>query len=470
MDNKLLILKEMIKEEARMHTTLYGGVSFYYFPFMIFLLSSFVSFVFFSIKGDINTEMFVIISAIIFFLMGLMNGAFGIYAKDYLERRFGDIGKVFSNLVLLPISLKTIFTLTIIKDVIFYMIWLVLPIYLGYTFAALINGFEFVYLLVLFFVIFSIFIYGVLTAFLLSVLYEKYILSFIGLLVLVISYVFYVLVYEVSYEFLILPFLFLEDPNFITALLIILSIIIISVLIALIIGDEFVTRKKEERVKSSDIFRVNSFDLFILKDYLDLKRTGGLFAKPFFTMVLPSLLLLLLFTSTPYFSIADRDILLFSVLLGTLSVALFNSMLSSDSFAYYRFLPVDISDYIRGKIKMTLFLGILYGSIILVVFGLYNETIYLLFHAFLIYFIFMIYNLALTFYFAGLNPQEYLLNTYIFVKYALALLPVLFLGMFSAVFIDLLLFYAISAFIFSFLSYLLLRKGFDKWRYSEEIK
>jgi len=472
MSNKISLLKEMLKEEARLHTSLYGGVSFYYFPLVLFLLSLFVSGVFMFIIDEINTEFYVMVSFMLFFLMGMMNGAFGIYAKDYLERRFGDIGRLFSNLTILPVSIQKIFFTTILKDVLFYLIWFVIPLYLGYAVIYIALESSLLHVLNQFISLLFVFMYGVLFAFLLSVLYEKYRKLFFSLMILVLVISLYVILTNFEIINYIIPYLYYMDPSLYYFGVMIVGLLMISGLISLLLGREFNTRVSEGKVEveSSNLFNKYKLDVFLLKDYLDLKRTGGLFGKPFFNVLVPALILLFIFTNTLYFSVGDKDLLLFAILLGALAVSLFSSLLSSDAYAYYKFLPTGIDRFIKSKIKITLLLGSFYGILLLLLFALYTDSLNLLVHSYLIYLIFMLYNLGITFYLAGLNPQEYLLNSKVFLIYSGLLLPMLFAGMFTVIFVDNLFVYLALLPIFALISYKFLEKGFKKWERAEEVK
>ena len=103
-------------------------------------------------------------------------------AKDYLERRFGDFGKLFSNVLLLPISLKGVFLVFAVKDIVFYMIWFILPVVLGHGIALAASGLPFLGLPFFFLALSFSFAYGIFSAFFLSVLkaflLEDYLLFF----------------------------------------------------------------------------------------------------------------------------------------------------------------------------------------------------------------------------------------------------------------------------------------------------
>ena len=458
------LLTNMLKEEIRLHTTLYKSRYFYTFPILIAFFSMFITWGVLSPRSGINLEqplsLFVIL---LFFTSGLINGAFGLHAKDYLERRFGEFGKLFSNTLILPISLRKTYLSLAIKDLIFYLFWMIIPVIVGYALTLTILNESLLTLPIYLLCMATAFLYGLLVTFFLSVLYEKnkmlstIVLSSLGILI----------IYSIFHLFLIKffpPYLLLINFGFYNLITNIIGIFVLMLFIYITIGEEYQTKITDSKKESSKLFNKNINPYFV-KDIIDLKRTGGLFAKPFFSVFLPSLFLIIIFSTMSYFGEIEINLMLFAIIIGTLSSTLLNTLMTSDSIEYYRFLPVTLEEHVKNKIKLSLLIGFIQGIILLLIFaysvGDYRNIV----SSVLLFVGFLIYNLNLNFFLTGLKPYEYLLNGKVVIQYSIILLPFLVVAMVvSIVLYKKFLMSAILFLILVMLSKFFLKKGLKKWK------
>ena len=136
----LQLIKLMLKEEYRFHTSFLSRYNFLGFPIMI-LIFSFVLAVFskqFLRELSIN-QIYMSIHSLLF-LYGLGMGAFAFLGHEYLERRFGRVNFMVSAPILLPIQFKTTFFAFYFHDVIFYIFLTIIPFTCGLLLAAPISG------------------------------------------------------------------------------------------------------------------------------------------------------------------------------------------------------------------------------------------------------------------------------------------------------------------------------------------
>lgn len=464
------LLRLMFKEEVRLHTALYNNKQFFVFPLIIMLFTLFICLGFIYLTtGEFAAQEISLLIIFIFFTSGIMSGAFGLHARDYLERRFGEFGKLFSNALLLPIKLKDIFLITAVKDILFYLLWFILPVVLGYLIALLIAGKSVIMVPVLLLSLLFSFVFGVFFTFFITVLYERSKALFFSLLIVIGSVTAY---FSLSYDVLSYfpPYMIYENFNFKNIAILIVSLSALIILTYLSIGREYKTSVRRASERKSISFEKN-LDPFLIKDFIDLKRTGGLFAKPFFNVFLPSLLLLFIFSSVNYLINFTVGIMFFAIIIGTLSTTLLNSLITSDSVAYYKFLPVSLEKHIRTKFLMTMVIASVQSLVLLVIFALINHELGQLLSAFLIFLAVLILNLAMNFYMTGLNPNEYLLNGTIFVKYALMFVPVLLVAMLISLIMPLGFFTLLVFLVFSaVLADLILKRGLKKWELMDEVK
>lgn len=124
------LIREMIKEEWRTHSTLYKGRNFAFFPVMMFL----ITFAFAYATTNYSTlgpepvgTAITIISA----FLGLAVGNLGFSSRDAMKNVLGDTNFLVYSSRTLPVSKKTLLTDFIIKDLIYYTVMFLLPIALG---------------------------------------------------------------------------------------------------------------------------------------------------------------------------------------------------------------------------------------------------------------------------------------------------------------------------------------------------
>lgn len=421
---KINLIKYLFKESIRTNTNRIKERNFYTYPFIIFLLFFTVLFFVFKINPSINQAKIFEIGFYIFLISGVMSGAFGMYARDYLERKYGDFGNLISNSLILPIKLKRIFFSFAISDMLFYLIWFIIPVILSYALVLFFFGQLSLTIISFFIAQLFIFLCGFLGTFFLSMLFER-------------SKIIFTITLSILTFFIILFFLnggiiksfiydFSINSNFINSLYLILSLVVMTLAIFITIGREYRTKFRVSKQIKSISFN-KKLNHFLLKDFIDLKRTKGLFGVPFFIIFLPAILLLLLFLNVNNILDLNINILFFSIIIGMLCVSLFNSLMSSDNVSYYRFLPVKLEEVVKSKIKVSVGLSLFYSIIVLLGYAFYNSDFVLFFQAIIVFLSMLIYNFNLNFLLTGLNPNEKLLDSSVLIKYFILLFPLVLL-------------------------------------------
>jgi hypothetical protein len=152
-----MILRRMLKEEWRMHSEIFGGRSFAGFPVTVFILSLITTF------GVSNYSVIPLESFKFFFyalagFVGLSVGSLGFSSKDALKNVLGPTNFIVYSSRTLPVSRKTLLSVFILKDLIYYSLLFLIPVSLGYIIFA---GFSSIYL---FFEMLTLFSAGVITA------------------------------------------------------------------------------------------------------------------------------------------------------------------------------------------------------------------------------------------------------------------------------------------------------------------
>jgi len=452
------LLKYMLLEDIRLHSELRGSRSFFLFPLVLAVVSAGVTY-FLSMYSSIGQSTGLIpVFITLFFSFGIMSGTFGLHATDYLERRFGDYGKLFSNAMVLPVKLKDIFLMAAASDSIFYFGWFILPITGGATAGLALAGSGISHMPMLLLSLSLAFLLGIGLSFFLTVLLAKSRAMF---------YIATAAVFAVAVAGLtrygalfFLPYQLYLSPGWKSFVFNVLLISIIFYMTGKLIGNEYNTIRAKKHHKSLE-FRTRHH--FLFKDFIDLRRTHGLVAKPLFNVAIPSILMILLFSSIDMFKGelfgVTNNLVFISILLGTFSISFFNVLLSGDSYDYYRFLPVSLKDFILSKIILSQAICSLLGIILLFMYAAMNSTYLNMVSGILLLMSFIFYNMCINLFINGLKPNDNSLNITSLGWMAVLLLPVIIAGM-------VLPFFYSSIFVFLLFAALLCLAGFVFFRIS----
>ncbi|NMB78483.1 MAG: hypothetical protein GYA23_05245, partial [Methanomicrobiales archaeon] len=117
----------MVKEEWRMHSTMFGSLSFALFPVMIFGIAFMGAFLMPLVRSTLPAGNLSLIIHTNFLLLGFMVGAFGLLGNEVMNRRFGQASLLAYSARSLPLSEAHIFLVFVIKDVIYYFFLWVFP-------------------------------------------------------------------------------------------------------------------------------------------------------------------------------------------------------------------------------------------------------------------------------------------------------------------------------------------------------
>ncbi|SEH05164.1 hypothetical protein [Candidatus Venteria ishoeyi] len=462
---RIELFKNLIKEETRLHSSLNNQKSFFSFPFILlfttFVISSLL-FVYSEINLDVTNLVF--FSSGFFLITGIMSGIFGLTASDFLERRFGDMGTLFSNSLLLPIKLSDIFVVTALSDFVFYLGWFILPIILGFSAGLLVAGSSIFFVPLWILAVLFAFLLGILLSFFLTVLFTKSMKLFTFILVLISALGAFGFMYLGKIFFL--PYYLFVDFSFLSLSINLLIIILLTYLCKITIGNEFSTKIVHTGKVKSFSFN-NKINPFVFKDYIDLKRTHGIIAKPLFTVLIPSILLLFLLTSLNQlpFELGSviNNIVFFSVLVGTLSIGFMNTLLMGDSMAYYNFLPVSLKNFIKPKLILTSIICFILGLFMILGYVLINQVYTNILASAIMLLTLIIYANNINFYVNGLKPNETSLSAKNFLKIGMILLPVLLVSMVLPLLTTNIFYYLGFSLIALIFARIFFKKGLKKW-------
>jgi len=462
------IFTGMLKEEWRVHSTLFGSAGFAIFPLLLVLLS-FAGAFFWPIFSDVlPSQTAVALIHGCYLLAGASVGAFGLFGREVMNRRFGQASLIAYSSRSLPVSEQSILLAFFLKDTVYYFFFWVLPFVGGLAFAAPWIGLPIPSVLRLLATLSLSFLTGLSIVFLLSTVYVH---SPRLLLALFIAAGGGVLIFARSVNMgvtgLLPPLGFYEHP---TLLLLLVTLLLIIVPCAISVRFMKVEYREETRrfPRTLDSIAGRLAWLpdphLVAKDALDLSRSEGGAGKVVFSFLFPVMFIWIALFILLRFIPMLSQLMVFAILLGVVSSTIYNWVTEFDLFASYAFLPVETGTVIRGKLESYGLLNVV-SIAILVAAGLGTGQVALLIPALLTFASISFYAVAVTVYVGGLSPSIMLYNAKVYVPYLGLITPVLL----SLLFISLPdPWFALSSLCLIPPGYYILRKAFSRWSAVEQ--
>jgi hypothetical protein len=463
----LEMFRSMIKEEWRIHSSLFGGTMFALFPFILLSIAFIGSMLLPSLTKVIPLSQMFLVMQYSFVLLGLSVGSFGLFGKEIMNRRFGSASLLAYSSRTLPVSEKIIFLNFFIKDIVYYFFLWVLPFAAGFALASTLTSVSLAYSLSLLLVLTLSFLIGLSVAFFLSTIYAHSLK-----LLLILLAVFAIIVFSIEAYFSISILSVVPDfsysPSFNQILFSLSGSVILSAISLYFLKVDYPIRKryfKNSLDGLSKAFSFSSDSVFISKDLLDFSRSRGGLGKIIFSFILPLALIFWLLTSVLLTSIPNSNsFILFSIFLGIMSSSFYNWLTEYDSFSSYSFLPVRVSALMESKIFTYLMLNAV--SIFILIFVAYwTDNFYYFLPALFSFASISAYALSIIIYLGGLSPNIMLYNAKIFLEYILLLSPVLLILIFLSIINP---FYLLISIVLIPVSCRIIKKGYEKWDDAEQ--
>jgi hypothetical protein len=457
------ILKAMLKEEWRIHATLFGNIMFAVFPLMLGVLAFMCSFALRVFETLMPVEQIALIAHYLFVFFGLSVGAFGLFGKEIMNRRFGQASLIAYSSRSLPLSERKIFLNFFVKDVLYYFCYWVLPVVLGFAAASPFLAIDPVYP-ALFLVTASLsFLIGIALVFFLSTIYAHSSRVLIALVLVGAALALLTAHYVTDTVLALLPsfalFMTRSPRSFASSLLL---IIVPSALSLLFLKTDYPDTKRQYSnalEPLADTFTFTQYNYFIAKDFLDLSRSEGGLGKLIFSFFFPLALIGLLLAFSLEFIPALHFLPLFALFLGLFSTAIYSWMTEFDLFYSYSFLPLRVSDVLKSKLLGFALINLLSILVILLVGWWQGELVYLA-PSVLVFIAVSSFAVSITVYLGGLTPNILLYNPKTLLLYLIAIGTTLFLFLILAILNP---FYLLTAPALIPVSWYVLKISYAKW-------
>jgi hypothetical protein len=410
MDNLLTL---HLKEEWRMMTSYFNSKKlFIAFPFVLLVIGFFMASLIPFIEKAFNMKELVTAFHFLLLVYGLFVGGFGFFADEVAERWFKDVNLLIHMHHVLPMSFRRIFVWFYVKDIIYYLLLTLFPLFLGSFLSMVIPLSVFVKVMVSLILSFLI---GVSTSFLISSLYVRTRLSLIvvGAALIVLT--------QFSYtDFPPLAFLFKKDS---LSLVVSVSIFMCFSALSLIITKP-VTRRASRTFSKTGLF--SQMDPYLAKEIIDVKRSGT------WQIIITSYVFPLLFLyGIFYFSQRLLNfelripLLFYAVFMGYLSTLVYSWLNNIDPPSPLVILPVSTAHIIKKKVNLFLIFSFSIGITYLIGFSIILREMTTLPVALFSLVSTTFYVAVVTAWLCGLYPNTRLFDGTILAQYMGAILPVL---------------------------------------------
>ena len=459
----LELFKSMMKEEWRIHSSMFGGLMFGMFPVLLTAITFFFSLMLPILSILIPARQVLTLLQYMFIMFGLSVGSFGLFGREIMNRRFGSASLVAYSSRSLPVSEGKILANFFVKDVVYYFFLWIVPFALGFAIASPFLSVNFVYSLSFLLIITLSFLIGLSVSFFLSTVYAhslKLLLAFMALTT--VSALSIAMFFGLNLSMLMFSYI----PTISEISLSILMIVVLSSLSLKFPKIDYPQKKKLYKNSLKRLSKTLGFSdaLFVSKDFLDFNRSEGGLGKIILSFLVPlGMIWLLIYVFIKFVPILNL-LIVFSIFLGTIATSFYNWFTEYDSFNFYAFLPIKVSEVIKGKVKSFVLINLVSVAVLAAVALLIGQTQYFV-PAFCSFIAIASYTLSITIYLAGLNSNILLYNAKIFSKYILYISPMLLALLFLSIVSPSYLIFSIVLLPFS---YMILKASLGKWNKEQQ--
>ncbi len=402
------LFMRMMKEEWRIHSTMFGQVSFALFPVMIFGIVFMGSFLIPYLGSAIPVGNLALITHAMFLVLGFMVGGFGLLGNEMMNRRFGQASLLAYSARSLPLSEQFIFAHFVVKDTVYYFILWVFPFGLGYIAASPFTGVSLAQASLLLLTLTLAFLTGLCIVFLLSSLYVR---SKKACLLLVLCLSAAICLFSLATGTdagrFFPPFLLYAAFSWgmLIATCAILAVMF-AVSVFLFTPEQAGTTKQYGDMQAPLVDKLGFLPnpALAAKDLIDLSRSGIGIGQTLFSFLIPLVVIwFFLSLAGPYLP-AHGLLFIFALITGVIASTMYTWVTEFDSFGPYACLPVAVSTLIRSKMITFSLLQVIPAVFICLVAILSGESAFIL-PAVMLCISFSCYAAGVMAFLCGLSPS-----------------------------------------------------------------
>lgn len=425
----LKIIRLMLSEERRLNSAVIGQAQFLMFPVLILFMSLVIAI---SSKQLLRTmamdQVYVILHSIIL-IYGLGIGGFALFGERMAERRVGEVSMLLETPAIQPVSFKEVFFSFYVKDIIYYILYSILPLVGGVALSMPLTGFQATSVLFLLLTITTSFLFGISMSFLLSSMYVRWKAVFGAIVVALLAFFagsYLTGAYEAT---AFIPPMALQrtgDPIYL-----LISVVLILLFSAVAISTiKIKMGKRSEKFKESMLptaekFKfARSYSTLMAKDWIDLVRSRTLFP------VVGAYIGPLAFLAVIFWFLGDVmrfplhfNLIFYAGMIGFFGVSIYGWLNLLDTTAFLQVLPVKVTQLVRTKLMLFTMIAVAASTAFLIVLSLLQSEVSMLWVSLLVAYSTTFYTVVFTALLTGLRTNSYLFAPKTLGKFAAAVIP-----------------------------------------------
>lgn len=411
-------------EEFRLHTSFIGRFQFVFFPVLMTVMVLVISLASPVLLKGVSLRTGLSILHLTMFIYGLGLGMFALMADSIAERRWGKMSMLLTAPTLQPVSFRYNFLVFYVKDIIYYILFSILPLAIGIGLSLPFTDHSIADVGLLMACVFLTFLIGISLSFFLSSLAVRSKPVFAVAILLIaglIAAAFFLPYYRPENLLPSLMFNLRLDWYYV-AISIALALIFSTLAVFLIKVERTAKREttKPQLLKNRALFSFSkAYSPYLAKEWSDLKRTRML--GTFFGVYIGPLLfisLILWFFSKVMSLEIPINIIFFGAMIGFLGVTAYSFLNLLDSQTFNQTLPMTVAVLIRTKLIMFLLLTLVTSSVYLIGISIFMGDLDILWLGLIVSLTTTVYCVIVTAYLTGLKTNTYLFSPKILLKFA----------------------------------------------------
>ena len=404
----------MLVEEYRLHTELFGRSRFLLFPLFVTAVAAGGIWLL-ELTGSSPATIVAGIFGLVFFF-GLQVGTLGLVGRDAMRDVLGDVTLLVFSARTLPVSRRYLLGVFILKDILYYAVFFLTPIVVG--FLPLVIGGEFALsqIPLLWLTVAATFALGAGTSLAAAGVGTRSRLALLAAVTAVVAGT----VLEPELAVAVTPYALYGEPTPATAVL--NALVLVSVLVAGPLLFEPTTNDSRRRTDADRYRQLRRLgDSYTTRTLLEVSRSSGSVWKVAFSLgILFAVGALLLDRLAVATALDPSAGVAFGTLLGLGTFTTYNWVTQVDSPREHLRFPADFGELYRGKLRAFLVLAMPVGTGYLGVASLWYPPGELLL-GLVVFPLVSLYVFGLTAFLTGLSPNELLFDTPRFAVYGAGL-------------------------------------------------
>jgi len=358
LDVDLHLFKTMFKEELRLHKSFVGGMGSAFFPFMIFIFSVVLAITSPVVMKNMSKDTMLLILHVAALMYGLSVGALGAIGEQVMTRRLGQVNMLLQLPQLHPISFRKIMATFYVKDLLFYILYSIIPLVGGIAVAAPVAKVPFTSVGLLGITLFLTFLLGMSLSFVLSALAvrSRAAAAAVGLLIVALVAMVWPVGYLTAGQVLpTLGYWTYRDPLY---LLVTLAVaVVLSAMAILFTKERFESKQgtyKSMLLPTEDRFAfAGGLRLLVAKEWVELRRSGALgavvtgFLGPLFAVYI-----LAWFFRTGMEIPLSFNVVFYGGMVGFLGVMTYSWLTNLETNEFMNVQPVTVDQVIKAKLVL----------------------------------------------------------------------------------------------------------------------